>query len=66
MNLLQVKAWRAEQDRKSSIFCPFCISKAVRHSNNCPTRKEGFDPSTAHELTKDEREQLISQKNESK
>lgn len=57
--------FRKERELKASVFCQWCISKGVRHTNDCPTRSEGFDPETVPFLTSSDRENLIQQKNES-
>ena len=64
MNILQARAWRAEQTRKSLTFCEWCISKATRHTQICPTKQEGFDAETTPKLTLEERNNLIKQKDE--
>lgn len=63
MNTDQARKWRAEQTRLEAIFCDYCISKAVRHTKECKTREEGFSEATP-KLTKEERENLIKQKDE--
>lgn len=64
MNIIQARAWRAEQTRKSLTFCEWCISKATRHTQICPTKQEGFDAETTPKLTLEERNNLIKQKDE--
>lgn len=64
MNIDQARAWRAEQTRKSVTFCEWCISKATRHTQICPTKQEGFDAETTPKLTLEERNNLIKQKDE--
>lgn len=58
------KKIREIEIEKAGYFCPYCVSKAVRHFKDCPTRQEGFDKETAHELTKEEREELINKQNQ--
>jgi hypothetical protein len=62
LNLEMMKKVKAKLDREKEIFCPFCVSKAIRHTKDCPTRVEGFDKETAHVLTEEEREKLIQEK----
>lgn len=64
MNIDQARAWRAEQTRKSATFCEWCISKATRHTQICPTKQEGFNAETTPKLTLEERNNLIKQKDE--
>jgi hypothetical protein len=63
LNLEQMVAWRAEQNYKNRIFCEYCVTKAVKHLKDCPTKQPDFNPETAHKLTIEERELLIAQKN---
>lgn len=60
----QAAAWREEQKRLSAIFCHWCISKGNRHTSDCLTRNEDFDEATTPKLTKEERDQLLKQKDE--
>lgn len=62
----QMRKWREEQLIKAKLFCDWCISKATRHTNECPTKTEGFDPETFPKLTLDERESLTKQKDEAR
>ena len=62
LNLEQITKIREKLNKEKEIFCKFCISKAVRHTKDCPTRKEGFNKETAHVLTDEERESLIKEK----
>jgi hypothetical protein len=55
----------AEKRRLSSIFCKWCVSKGVKHTQECPSKKEGFDESTPP-LTDEERNTIIKQKNEAR
>jgi hypothetical protein len=57
-----IKKVRAKIDRDRTTFCNFCISKATKHTKDCPTKLEGFDKETAHALTEEEREKLIQEK----
>lgn len=61
---IQAAAWRKEQNRLAEIFCHWCISKGNRHTGDCLTRNEDFDPETTPKLTKEERDQLLKQKDE--
>ena len=62
LGLEQMVKIREKLNREKEIFCPFCVSKAIRHTKDCPTRVEGFDKETAHVLTEEEREKLIQEK----
>jgi len=62
MTVEQARKWREKQNKKALIFCPFCVSKGVKHLKECPTLVEGFDPQTAHELTLEEREAILANK----
>jgi hypothetical protein len=62
INMEQMKKVREKLNREKEIFCKFCISKAIRHTKDCPTRQEGFDKETAHALTEEEREKLTQEK----
>ena len=64
LNLIRYKEYLKEKARRENIFCEFCVAKNVRHLKDCPTKQEGFDPETAHKLTKEERESLIAKKDE--
>ena len=63
-NTQRMKAYREEQVRLAQIFCDWCVSKAVRNLKDCPTKLADFIPENTPKLTKEDREILIKQKNE--
>jgi len=58
----QMREHRDERLKLLEVFCPWCVSKAARHTKICPTRKEDFDPENTPKLTSEEREILINKK----
>ena len=64
MNIEQMRAWRAEQNRLNATFCHWCTSKGGRHTNVCLTKTEGFDPEVTPKLTEEERNKITTQKDE--
>ena len=64
MNIVQMRAWRAEQNRLMATFCHWCTSKGGRHTNSCLTKLDGFDPEVTPKLTEEERKNITTQKDE--
>ncbi len=64
LNVDQMRAWRAEQNRLNATFCHWCTSKGGRHTKNCLTKSEGFDPEVTPKLTEEERNNITTQKDE--
>lgn len=60
----QMAEHRKKLNKLAEIFCEWCISKATRHTKDCPTRNEGFDKNTTPKLSLEERELLRKQKDE--
>lgn len=62
MNINQAREYAEQRALKIKKFCPYCISGGIRHTKICPTLKEGFNPLTAHILTREERAKLKEDK----
>jgi hypothetical protein len=59
VDIHKMRKIRAERERLALIYCEYCSSAGNRHMGQCPTRKEDFNPETAHKLTREERESEI-------
>ncbi len=60
----QMAEYRKKVTKLSEIFCQWCISRATRHTKDCPTRQEDFDRENTPKITLEERETLKKQKDE--
>jgi hypothetical protein len=58
----QIRKIRERLNSEKEIFCPFCVSKAQRHTKECPTKLLDFNPETAHKLTLEERDEILKQR----
>ena len=48
---------------KKDHYCPYCVSKGLKHRKECPSLQEGFNALYAHVLTPEEREELTNKYN---
>jgi len=59
----QMRKVRERLTKEAERFCPYCVSAAMRHLKDCPTKLPDFNVETTHKLTEEEREEIIKKRN---